>query len=174
MLAWHLHASLPSPPLPPSLPPSLAADVPADSTSRSSSDTSEKAILPLGVLPLKAIQPPLQAGNGVTCTEAVTEAATPAQRSVACDEVRATASLLWLHGLGDVSDRWKGKFDLPRDVLCHYPTAPQQPVTAHGQTLMTSWFDIHTYPVTTKEPEPPEVLPTSEFQHLPLEFTSGL
>jgi len=64
--------------------------------------------------------------------------------------------LLWFHGLGDTGDGWRGAFSLGRSVEFRHPTAPKQPVSAHGGTPTTSWFDIVALPVVLSEPEGPK------------------
>eukprot|EP00729_Bicosta_minor_P004583 gene4583-21107_t len=71
-------------------------------------------------------------------------------------------ALLWLHGLGDTGNGWRGKFKLcvPGGLAFHHPTAPEQHVTVQN-TSYTSWFDVCTWPISKKEPEPPAGIETS-------------
>ena len=73
-----------------------------------------------------------------------------------------TCALLWLHGLGDTGNGWRGKFKLcvPGGLAFYHPTAPEQHVTAQN-TSYTSWFDVCTWPISKKEPEPPAGIETS-------------
>jgi len=72
---------------------------------------------------------------------------------------KAMSAVLWLHGLGDTGNGWRGSFSkvsrkLP-DVKFHHPTAPCQPLSLdHGQKT-TSWFDLVGWPVGLSEPENP-------------------
>jgi predicted esterase len=67
------------------------------------------------------------------------------------------STVVFLHGLGDSSDGFRGLFEdlsLPytRIVL---PNAPSQPVTVNGGMRMQSWYDIHSLdkrnPINTRE-----------------------
>eukprot|EP00455_Lapot_gusevi_P020248 TRINITY_DN2150_c0_g2_i3.p1 TRINITY_DN2150_c0_g2~~TRINITY_DN2150_c0_g2_i3.p1 ORF type:complete len:250 (-),score=82.95 TRINITY_DN2150_c0_g2_i3:199-873(-) len=60
---------------------------------------------------------------------------------------RHTASMIWLHGLGDVADGWASEIrGIFSRVLPHVkficPTAPVMPVTLNGGMRMTAWHDI--------------------------------
>lgn len=55
-----------------------------------------------------------------------------------------TASLIFLHGLGDTGHGWCAGFEeikMPH-VKCICPNAPVNPVTLNGGFRMPSWFDI--------------------------------
>ena len=57
-------------------------------------------------------------------------------------------TLIWLHGLGDSADGFKGIFGHPAKTMvpptCKVvlPTAPIRPVTINNGMEMTSWYDI--------------------------------
>ncbi|CEP02680.1 unnamed protein product (mitochondrion) [Plasmodiophora brassicae] len=58
-----------------------------------------------------------------------------------------SATLIFLHGLGDTSAGWAGEFRNLQRSMPHVrmvlPTAPISPVTLNGGMRMTSWHDIH-------------------------------
>lgn len=67
-------------------------------------------------------------------------------------------AVLWLHGLGDTGSGWKGAFGpLTTAATFFHPDAPVQAVNSpvHQGEVMTSWFDILTWPIGIKEPEGP-------------------
>jgi len=64
-------------------------------------------------------------------------------------------AVLWIHGLGDTGESWKGAFNV-KGVEWHHPTAPTRPVSCNGMSQTTSWFDIKRIPVDVKEPEEPK------------------
>mmetsp|Transcript_70182 Transcript_70182/g.217045 ORF Transcript_70182/g.217045 Transcript_70182/m.217045 type:complete len:216 (-) Transcript_70182:126-773(-) len=80
------------------------------------------------------------------------------------------AAVLWLHGLGDTGDGWRGAFNalkkqVPAVKFVH-PTAPEQPLSCDGGEENTSWFDIVTWkppikPIGLKEPDQPKGLDES-------------
>eukprot|EP01010_Urceolus_cornutus_P001027 NODE_1541_length_859_cov_279.520988_g1195_i0.p1 GENE.NODE_1541_length_859_cov_279.520988_g1195_i0~~NODE_1541_length_859_cov_279.520988_g1195_i0.p1 ORF type:complete len:259 (+),score=73.49 NODE_1541_length_859_cov_279.520988_g1195_i0:62-778(+) len=58
-----------------------------------------------------------------------------------------TATLIWLHGLGDTGASWLELFrtqlaDRLPHVKCIFPTAPVRPITINGGMAMNAWFDI--------------------------------
>lgn len=58
-----------------------------------------------------------------------------------------TASIIWLHGLGDSGDGFlpiAPELNLPEalGVRFIFPHAPEQPVTINGGMVMRSWYDI--------------------------------
>ncbi|KAK3580973.1 hypothetical protein CHS0354_007001 [Potamilus streckersoni] len=57
---------------------------------------------------------------------------------------RHTATLIFLHGLGDTGHGWADLFRSLKlsNLKCVCPTAPIQPVTLNGRMRMPSWFDI--------------------------------
>ncbi|XP_013075676.1 acyl-protein thioesterase 1-like isoform X1 [Biomphalaria glabrata] len=57
---------------------------------------------------------------------------------------KATASLIFLHGLGDTGHGWAEQFrDFSfKHIRCVCPHAPQKPVSLNGGMIMPSWFDI--------------------------------
>lgn len=58
--------------------------------------------------------------------------------------VQHTASIIFLHGLGDTGHGWSSMFrEIKRpNVKYIFPTAPTRPVTLNGGMEMTAWFDI--------------------------------
>ncbi|CAD5111286.1 DgyrCDS608 [Dimorphilus gyrociliatus] len=56
-----------------------------------------------------------------------------------------TASLIFLHGLGDTGEGWSQLFRMKKKPHVRYvfPTAPIAPVTLNGGMPMPSWFDIY-------------------------------
>lgn len=69
-------------------------------------------------------------------------------------------AVLWLHGLCDTGDGWRGAFPVKGPRFYH-PTAPKRPVTCNDLLCMTSWFDIQNIPVDFSEPENPRDLASS-------------
>ncbi|KAJ2784777.1 hypothetical protein H4R18_000904 [Coemansia javaensis] len=61
-------------------------------------------------------------------------------------KARHTASVIFIHGLGDTGYGWEPVAQLLSRSLPHVkfvlPTAPEQPVTLNGGFRMPSWFDI--------------------------------
>jgi len=57
---------------------------------------------------------------------------------------KATASLIFLHGLGDTGHGWAEQFKdfSMKDVRCVCPNAGMNPVTLNMGMMMPSWFDI--------------------------------
>lgn len=59
-------------------------------------------------------------------------------------KARHTATLIFLHGLGDTGFGWAGALNTIRPpymkVIC--PTAPSIPVTLNGGMVMPAWYDI--------------------------------
>jgi len=57
---------------------------------------------------------------------------------------RHTATLIFLHGLGDTGMGWAGALNTIKPdylkVIC--PTAPMMPVTINGGAAMPAWYDI--------------------------------
>jgi len=79
--------------------------------------------------------------------------------SSARNDGNRTAAVLWLHGLGDTGNGWRGAFKaLGSDVTFEHPTAPRRSVTCNGGATMTSWFDIVSIPLVPSEPDNPKDL----------------
>ena len=57
-----------------------------------------------------------------------------------------TATVLFLHGLGDTGYGWQDAFEAIKHLLPYtkfiLPSAPMQPVTLNMGMTMPSWFDI--------------------------------
>ncbi|CAK1556255.1 unnamed protein product [Leptosia nina] len=68
---------------------------------------------------------------------------------------KQTASLIFLHGLGDTGHGWASTIAAIRGphvkVIC--PTASTMPVTLNGGFRMPSWFDLRTLDATAPEDE---------------------
>lgn len=66
-----------------------------------------------------------------------------------------SASLIFLHGLGDTGHGWSAGFESLgiKHMKCICPNAPSNPVTLNGGFIMPSWFDIATlgFPETEDE-----------------------
>lgn len=59
----------------------------------------------------------------------------------------ATASIIWLHGLGANGHDFEPIVsELPRKLTCHtrfiFPHAPQRPISINGGMTMRGWYDI--------------------------------
>jgi len=71
--------------------------------------------------------------------------------------VKQTATLIFLHGLGDYGESWSEAFaeyripEAARHVKFLFPTAPVQKVTLNMGMPMTTWFDIHGLDQNAKE-----------------------
>eukprot|EP00428_Durinskia_dybowskii_P013497 CAMPEP_0170228988 /NCGR_PEP_ID=MMETSP0116_2-20130129/14215_1 /TAXON_ID=400756 /ORGANISM="Durinskia baltica, Strain CSIRO CS-38" /LENGTH=210 /DNA_ID=CAMNT_0010479733 /DNA_START=62 /DNA_END=694 /DNA_ORIENTATION=- len=75
-------------------------------------------------------------------------------------------AVVWLHGLGDDGDGWRGAFSpvaraLQGNVQFFHPDAPEAPVTIQDGEVTTSWFDLKTWPIDLSEPEGPAGLEDS-------------
>ncbi|XP_015124648.1 acyl-protein thioesterase 1 [Diachasma alloeum] len=70
-------------------------------------------------------------------------------------KARHTATLIFLHGLGDTGHGWASTMDSVRTpymkVIC--PTAPTMPVTLNAGFRMPSWFDLRSLDATGPEDE---------------------
>ncbi|KAH9491711.1 acyl-protein thioesterase [Bulinus truncatus] len=68
---------------------------------------------------------------------------------------KATASLIFLHGLGDTGHGWAEQFrELSfKHIRCVCPHAPHKPVTLNGGLIMPSWFDIRGLDPSSAEDE---------------------
>ncbi|CAF3677487.1 unnamed protein product [Rotaria sp. Silwood1] len=68
-----------------------------------------------------------------------------------------TASLIFLHGLGDVGESWLEVFDMynipkyVRHVKFIFPTAPIRKITLNYGMSMTGWFDAYGLDRSSKE-----------------------
>ncbi|CAF1326115.1 unnamed protein product [Adineta steineri] len=71
--------------------------------------------------------------------------------------VKHTASIIFLHGLGDVGSSWQDAFNMYRiakaapHVKFIFPNAPVQRVTLNMGMPMPTWFDIHGLDQNAKE-----------------------
>ena len=107
-----------------------------------------------GGQPVATVLPGLGGGLRVSVV-APTAVATKLRGLLAATPRAPRAALVWLHGLGDVSDHWRTHFEraLP-GVELRFPAAPPRPVAARGGETMPSWFDLETWPVSADEPAP--------------------
>uniref|UniRef100_A0A0W0FQ38 Acyl-protein thioesterase 1 n=1 Tax=Moniliophthora roreri TaxID=221103 RepID=A0A0W0FQ38_MONRR len=70
-----------------------------------------------------------------------------------------TATVIFVHGLGDTGHGWKPVADMFQSdpSLAHIkwvlPHSPQRPVTANMGMIMPSWFDIESFGFKTSEDE---------------------
>ncbi|KAJ7044826.1 Phospholipase/carboxylesterase/thioesterase [Mycena alexandri] len=66
-----------------------------------------------------------------------------------------TATVIFVHGLGDTGAGWKPVADMFKSELPYVkwvlPNAPSMPVTANGGMVMPSWFDIYSFDFDGKE-----------------------
>ncbi|KAJ7437077.1 Phospholipase/carboxylesterase/thioesterase [Mycena galericulata] len=66
-----------------------------------------------------------------------------------------TATVIFVHGLGDSGSGWKPVADMFKSDLPHVkwvlPHSPSMPVTANGGMVMPSWFDIFSFGFDTHE-----------------------
>ncbi|KAJ7098705.1 Phospholipase/Carboxylesterase-domain-containing protein [Mycena belliarum] len=69
-----------------------------------------------------------------------------------------TATVIFVHGLGDTGLGWKPVADMFKTDLPHVkwvlPHGPSMPVTANGGMVMPSWFDILSFGFDTEEDQP--------------------
>ncbi|XP_036670386.1 acyl-protein thioesterase 1 isoform X1 [Drosophila suzukii] len=69
---------------------------------------------------------------------------------------KQTATLIFMHGLGDTGHGWSSALAAIRPpfmkVIC--PTAPTQPVSLNAGFRMPSWFDLKTLDIGGPEDEP--------------------
>lgn len=68
-----------------------------------------------------------------------------------------TATVIFVHGLGDTGHGWKPVADMLSPTMPHVkwilPHAPQQSVTANFGMIMPSWFDIKDFSFNSAEDE---------------------
>lgn len=69
---------------------------------------------------------------------------------------KATAAVIFLHGLGDTGHGWAEAFASIRSAHIKYicPHAPSMPVTLNMRMVMPSWFDIIGLSPDSQEDEP--------------------
>uniref|UniRef100_A0A0B6ZUX0 palmitoyl-protein hydrolase n=1 Tax=Arion vulgaris TaxID=1028688 RepID=A0A0B6ZUX0_9EUPU len=81
---------------------------------------------------------------------------------------KATASLIFLHGLGDTGHGWAEQFKECsfKHIRCIFPHAPQKPVTLNAGMVMPSWFDIKGLTPNSPEDEHGIKEACKELQHL--------
>ncbi|XP_076317700.1 acyl-protein thioesterase 1-like [Tachypleus tridentatus] len=67
-----------------------------------------------------------------------------------------TATVIFLHGLGDTGHGWAAALDSIKNPHIKYicPTAPTMPVSLNAGFRMPSWFDLMTLDVNGPEDEP--------------------
>ncbi|XP_033841712.1 acyl-protein thioesterase 1 [Periophthalmus magnuspinnatus] len=79
----------------------------------------------------------------------------PLSASIVPAARKATAAVIFLHGLGDTGHGWADAFQslsIPH-VKCICPHAPSMPVTLNMRMVMPSWFDIYGLNFNTSEDE---------------------
>ncbi|KAJ7246574.1 Phospholipase/carboxylesterase [Mycena haematopus] len=68
-----------------------------------------------------------------------------------------TATVIFVHGLGDTGNGWKPVAQMLSSELAHVkwvlPHAPAMPVTANGGMVMPAWFDIFSFGFTGRQDE---------------------
>ncbi|XP_046858392.1 acyl-protein thioesterase 1-like [Xenia sp. Carnegie-2017] len=66
-----------------------------------------------------------------------------------------TATVIFLHGLGDTGEGWSVGFENIKEPHIKYifPNAPVAPVTLNGGLKMPSWFDLYSLSPNGKEDE---------------------
>jgi predicted esterase len=81
---------------------------------------------------------------------------------------KATASLIFLHGLGDTGHGWAEQFrELSlKHIRCICPHASMKPVTLNGGMIMPSWFDIKGLDPNSPEDEEGVKAASKELQSL--------
>ncbi|KAJ7693823.1 Phospholipase/carboxylesterase/thioesterase [Mycena rosella] len=69
-----------------------------------------------------------------------------------------TATVIFVHGLGDTGSGWKPVADMFKTSLPHVkwvlPHSPSMAVTANGGMVMPSWFDILSFGFDSEEDQP--------------------
>lgn len=75
--------------------------------------------------------------------------------TVAAQASKNTATLIFLHGLGDTGQGWSESFRQMKlkNVKCVCPNAPVSPVTLNYGMKMPSWFDIKGLSIESDEDE---------------------
>ena len=65
---------------------------------------------------------------------------------VVSGSAKTTATILWMHGLGDTGSSWRDFAEHVTGQLPHVKvvllTAPQRPITLNGGRETTGWYDI--------------------------------
>ncbi|KAJ6560396.1 Phospholipase/carboxylesterase/thioesterase [Mycena capillaripes] len=68
---------------------------------------------------------------------------------------RHTATVIFVHGLGDTGNGWKPVADMFKRELPHVkwvlPHSPSMSVTANGGMVMPAWFDIYSFGFDAEE-----------------------
>ena len=71
--------------------------------------------------------------------------------------IKHTATIIFLHGLGDTGDGWSIAMEAVREpyikIIC--PTANTIPVTLNNRFGMPAWFDLHLSLIHISEPTRP-------------------
>jgi len=68
----------------------------------------------------------------------------------------ATASIIWLHGLGANGHDFEPVIaEFSQDLTCHtrfiFPHAPQRPITINGGMVMRGWYDVVNLDLTLQQ-----------------------
>jgi len=92
--------------------------------------------------------------------------------------VKQTASMIFLHGLGDTGHGWAGILNTIRPdhlkVIC--PTAPVIPITINMGMRMPAWFDIESLDNLEEETDIEGVKSSAElvYKHIDTEVRAGI
>ncbi|CAA7258584.1 unnamed protein product [Cyclocybe aegerita] len=105
------------------------------------------------------LPPPIQDHIPEHSTPRLTMAVAALQYLTVPAATRHTATVFFVHGLGDTGQGWEPVADMFRadPALAHVkwvlPHSPQRPVTANMGITMPSWFDIYSFGFDTAEDE---------------------
>lgn len=92
--------------------------------------------------------------------------------------IKQTASMIFLHGLGDTGHAWAGILNTIRPdhlkVIC--PTAPVIPITLNLGFRMPAWFDIESLDNLEEETDIEGVKSSAElvYKHIDMEVRGGI
>jgi len=92
--------------------------------------------------------------------------------------IKHTASMIFLHGLGDTGHGWAGVMNTLRPdhlkVIC--PTAPTIPITVNFGLRMPAWFDIESLSNLEEESDLDGLKASAElvFGHIDMELRAGI
>lgn len=72
---------------------------------------------------------------------------------VIASSAQQTATVIFMHGLGDTGHGWASALSSIRSSYIKYicPTAPIMPVTLNGGCRMPSWFDLYSLDISAPE-----------------------
>lgn len=92
--------------------------------------------------------------------------------------IKHTASMIFLHGLGDTGHGWAGVLNTLRPdhlkVIC--PTAPTIPITVNFGLRMPAWFDIESLTNLEEESDLDGLKASAElvYGHIDMELRAGI